>query len=111
MHFICPKDFKNGKYYFSKYRTIDLFILIGGCIIGFFIGYFLIQIGLSIHSSKIAILAVIIASIIVLISTILVIKISYYHNILEWSFVAFEYLTRVKQYRWKGLYYRDEDLK
>ena len=34
MIYSCPKDFKNGKYFFNKYGILDLLILVPGVIIG-----------------------------------------------------------------------------
>ena len=34
MIYSCPKDFKNGKYFFNKYGVLDLLILVPGVIIG-----------------------------------------------------------------------------
>ena len=110
IHFICPKDFKSGKYFFSKYRIIDLVILIGGAITGLIISLLLFQIAIALKSIVFAITILFLGGIMIGILFILVTKISYYHNILEWMFVLFEYLTRKKAYSWKGIIYTDEDL-
>ena len=34
MIYSCPKDFKNGKYFFNKYGVMDLLILVPGVIVG-----------------------------------------------------------------------------
>ena len=110
LQFICPKDFKNGKYIFSKYRAIDLVILIAEGIIGLLISLVLLQIALSIRSLAIAIASIFLGGLIIVLSFILVQKVSYYHNVLEWCLVWIEYLTRKKRYMWKGIFYKDEDI-
>ena len=46
MIFICPKNFKSGKYIFGKYRPIDLAILILGGLGGLIVGLVLLNIAM-----------------------------------------------------------------
>ncbi|MGF0144916.1 hypothetical protein [Sharpea azabuensis] len=107
MIFICPKNFKSGKYIFGKYRPIDLAILILGGLGGLIVGLVLLNIAMVLRSLIFGISAALIGGLIILVSAGLVLKINYYHNVLEWILTAIQYYTRNREYRFRGIAYAD----
>lgn len=105
-YFIIPTNFKNGKYIFSKYKILDLLILILGSIAGLIFILFTISLGANVMSLTIAILGLIIGLTIIGISILLTINMNYYHNFLGKLLCIIRFKTKQKIYTFKGVNYK-----
>ena len=76
MQFYCPRDYKNGKYYFNKYDAFDLMII---SVIGLTLG-------------------------LLIVGTTLILFMPYkiYHNILNRLIVEIRFQLRQKDFLWYG---------
>lgn len=109
MIYLCPKNYKNGKYILSKFRKIDLLILILSCVVAIIFFIAITQIGLATQNIKIIIFGLILAVFIALSGTLLILKVPNYHNVLEFLIIYFSYLSKNKKYKYKGINYKGED--
>ena len=84
MIYSCPKDFKNGKYFFNKYGVMDLLILVPGVIVGLIID------GLNFVSFM---------------------PLPMFHNLFQRLVVEIDYHLRQKSYPWCGINYNNYEEK
>lgn len=100
MELRTPRNFKNGRYIFSRYRLIDLFIMITGL---------MVSLGLSIlvlSHRKINIMLLILSILPGLIAFILTFNLKQVSfNLFELSKSSVAYLKRDKDLEWEGHYY------
>ena len=109
MEFICPKNYKAGKYIVSKYRKIDLLILGASGVFGVMVLISFSSMSSSLKSVNLGIIGLILSGIIISVGILLTMKIPYYHNVLEWILTLIKFFTKIKKYEWKGInYYEGE---
>lgn len=93
MDYLIPANSKKGQLYFNIFKGIDLIILLIGGIFTFLFFFIVKGEGL---------LSIFFKLTPVMISLLLVIPISYYHNVRVLLKEIFIYLTNQKRYDWKG---------
>lgn len=103
-----PDDFKSGRYYFNKYRKIDLIILISGIVIGITIFLISMFIALAIKSLAIMLLGLSISAISISTVFLLTMNITHYHNVLEKIICMIHYSKSKKKYIWRGVIYDNQ---
>jgi len=101
MTFYCPRDFKNGKYYFNKYDTFDLLILIPLIILGTLLSVVSLSF-MSDGNFTVSMIGLSIGLLIVGITLILFMPYKIYHNILNRLVVEIRFQLRQKDYFWYG---------
>ena len=84
MMYSCPKDFKNGKYFFNKYGVMDLLILVPGVIVGLIIDC---------------------------LNFVLFMPMTMFHNLFQRVIVEIDYHLRQKSYPWCGINYNNYEEK
>lgn len=84
MIYSCPKDFKNGKYFFNKYGVMDLLILVPGVIVGLIIDC---------------------------LNFVLFMPMPMFHNLFQRVIVEIDYHLRQKSYPWCGINYNNYEEK
>ena len=102
MEFVSPKNFKSGRLINSRYRKIDIVILVAGIVISavLIIGY------MSILNGRNWILFTVFC-IPVLLSFFLTMPVNLDHNMLELIKVMLIYWKSEKNYFWEGIYKED----
>lgn len=101
MIFYCPRDYKNGKYYFNKYDAIDLIIMVPSIVVGTVISI----LSLTSMSNGNFILSMSGLSCGILINGVtLILFMPYriYHNILNRVIVEIKYQIKQKDFLWYG---------
>lgn len=96
MIYSCPKDFKNGKYFFNKYGVMDLLILVPGVIVGTLIAIASISM-MSDESFNYCM--------------VLFMPMPMFHNLFQRVIVEIDYHLRQKSYPWCGINYNNYEEK
>lgn len=109
MQFICPKNYKSGKYFMSKYRKIDVVIIVTGTIFGMILTLTMITIANGKGTFFMGIMGAVIGMLIAGTVIILTLNIPYYHNVLEWLLNVIKYCTKTRRYAWKGINYNEDE--
>lgn len=110
MIYSCPKDFKNGKYFFNKYGILDLLILVPGVIIGTLISIASISM-MSDESFDYCMVLFIVGLIIDCLNFVLFMPMSMFHNLFQRLVVEIDYHLRQKSYPWCGINYNNYEEK
>ena len=86
MQLYCPRDYKNGKYYFNKYDAFDLMVMVPLVAISAFLSVIGLILGL------------------LIVGTTLILFMPYkiYHNILNRLLVEIRFQLRQKDFLWYG---------
>lgn len=95
MIYSCPKDFKNGKYFFNKYGILDLLILVPGVIIGTLISIASISM-MSDESFDYCMVLFIVGLIIDCLNFVLFMPMPMFHNLFQRLVVEIDYHLRQK---------------
>lgn len=101
MTFYCPRDFKNGKYYFNKYDTFDLLIMIPLIILGTLLSVVSLSF-MSDGNFTVSMIGLSIGLLIAGITLILFMPYKIYHNILNRLLVEINFQIKQKEYLWYG---------
>lgn len=101
MIFYCPRDFKNGKYYFNKYDTLDLMVMIPLTVVGTLLSVFSLSF-MSDGNFTVAMIGLSAGLIIVGTTLILFLPYKMYHNILNRLLVEIHFQIKQKEFLWYG---------
>lgn len=104
-YYIIPENFKKGKYFLSRFKPVDLVILLGGCSLGVIICIFVVYTAAEFKTMTLAVVGVSIGIIIILMSILLTLNIPYYHNILGKMTCKIRFMLKTKTYVYKGVDY------
>ena len=104
MIYSCPKDFKNGKYFFNKYGVMDLLILVPGVIVGTLIAIASISM-MSDESFNYCMVLFIVGLIIDCLNFVLFMPMPMFHNLFQRVIVEIDYHLRQKSYPLCGINY------
>lgn len=110
MIYSCPKDFKNGKYFFNKYGILDLLILVPGVIIGTLISIASISM-MSDESFDYCMVLFIVGLIIDCLNFVLFMPMPMFHSLFQRLVVEIDYHLRQKSYPWCGINYNNYEEK
>ena len=97
MNYLIPANTKRGQLILGIFRSFDLWLFGGGCLVTVILLAFL-----PLSSTAVTILILSPA----LISAFLVMPVPYYHNMLNVIVEAYEFFTNRQTYRWKGWCYK-----
>ena len=98
MRFYTPKDFKKGRLIFSKYRPIDLIVLIATaiCFLTLTLAYLL-------SGLEINVLIIVLLLLPIGVAFILLMNFGVYHNILTYLYLLINFKSTSHKYIWGGI--------
>lgn len=102
MKYYCPKDFKNGKYYFNKYDIRDLLILVPVVVIGTLLGIVSIS-NMAEGNFNLSMIGLVLGISIVCFTFILLMPFKMFHNILQRLIVELHFMNKQKEFLWYGV--------
>lgn len=101
MQFYCPRDYKNGKYYFNKYDAFDLMVMVPLVAIGTFLSVISLSM-MSQGNFTFSVIGLTLGLLIVGTTLILFMPYKIYHNILNRLLVEIRFQLRQKDFLWYG---------
>lgn len=101
MMFYCPRDYKNGKYYFNKYDATDLMIMIPMIVFGTFLSVISLSF-MTQGNFALSMLGLSFGILTMGLTLILFMPYKIYHNILNRLLVEINFQLKQKDFLWYG---------